>query len=122
METRPDRTANRKKRRLRYRHKVAGTGEYPRLCVMRSSKHIYVQAVDDATGKTLASASTQDKEVRSRVKYGGNTAAAKVVGEVIAQRLKEKGVLSVKFDRGGYLYHGRIKAVADAAREQGLKF
>lgn len=122
METKPDKTATRRKRRLRYRQKVAGTAEFPRLCVVRSAKHIYVQAVDDAQGKTVASASTQDKDVRSRVKYGGNRAAAKVVGEVIAQRLKEKGVVSVKFDRGGYLYHGRVQAVAESAREHGLKF
>ena len=122
MESRPDRTAVRRKRKLRYRQKVAGTAEYPRLCVVRSAKHIYVQAVDDAQGKTLASASTQDKDVRSKIKYGGNTSAAKVVGEVIAGRLKEKGVVNVKFDRGGYLYHGRVKAVAESAREHGLKF
>jgi large subunit ribosomal protein L18 len=122
MESRPDREIIRRKRRLRYRSKVNGTPARPRLCVHRSLKHIYVQAVDDAGGKILASASTLDAEVRTRVKTGGNVAAAKVVGEVIAARLQEKGVPTVTFDRGGYQYHGRVKAVADAARSKGLKF
>jgi len=122
MESRTDRDSKRRTRRLRYRSKVDGTPERPRLCVTRSLNHIYVQVVDDTSGKTLASASTLDADVRSRVKNGGNVAAAKVVGQVIAARLKEKGIPSVKFDRGGYLYHGRVKAVAETAREQGLKF
>jgi large subunit ribosomal protein L18 len=122
MEATIDRDTQRRKRRLRYRHLVAGTAARPRLCVFRSLNHIYVQAVDDAAGRTLASASTRDAEVRSRIKSGGNVAAAKVVGEVIAARLQEKGITSVTFDRGGYLYHGRVKAVADAARGKGLKF
>jgi len=122
MESRPDREASRLKRRRRYRALVSGTSERPRLCVHRSIKHIYVQAVDDASNRVLASASTLDGEVKARLKTGGNVAAAKIVGEVIAARLQEKGVPTVTFDRGGYLYHGRVKAVADAARAKGLKF
>ena len=122
METRPDKNTLRLKRRLRYRDKIVGTAERPRLCVYRSLNHIYVQVVDDAARKTIASVSTRDAEVRARIKAGGNVAAAKIVGEVIARRLKEKGIPAVTFDRGGYLYHGRVKAVADAAREHGLKF
>jgi large subunit ribosomal protein L18 len=122
MESRADRETTRRKRRLRYRSAVAGTTARPRLCVHRSLKHIYVQAVDDAANRVVATASTLDAEVRSRVKTGGNIAAAKVVGEVIAQRLQEKGVPNVTFDRAGYQYHGRVKAIADAARAKGLKF
>jgi large subunit ribosomal protein L18 len=121
METRADKGTQRRKRRLRYRHKVAGTAERPRLNVFRSLKHIYVQAVDDGAGKTIACSSTRDPEVRKKVKGGGNVAAARVVGETIAERLKGKGVESARFDRGGYLFHGRVKAVAEAARQKGLK-
>lgn len=122
METRPDRDSIRRGRRARYRAKVAGDAARPRLAVYRSLNHIYVQAIDDASGNTLASASTRDKEVRSGLSNGGNVAAAKVVGQTIAKRLKEKGCVEAVFDRGGYLYHGRVKALADAAREAGLKF
>ncbi|HKY33021.1 MAG TPA: 50S ribosomal protein L18 [Candidatus Polarisedimenticolia bacterium] len=122
METRPDKNAIRKSRKPRYRQHVAGAPERPRLAVYRSLSHIYVQAIDDASGVTLASASTVDKELRATVKNGGNIAAAKSVGAAIARRLKEKGLEHVVFDRGGYLYHGRVKALADAARENGLKF
>jgi large subunit ribosomal protein L18 len=90
--------------------------------VYRSLKHIYVQVVDDEGRRVLASASTVDAEVKGRIKNGGNVAAAKLVGEAIAARLKEKGIPEVTFDRGGYLYHGRVKAIADAAREKGLRF
>ncbi len=121
MEHRPDREIQRAKRRLRYVKKVAGTADRPRLLVFRSLKHIYAQAVDDSTGRTMASASTLDEEVRKQVPNGGNIAAAKIVGQIVARRLVQKGVKSALFDRGGYLYHGRVKAVAEAARENGLK-
>ncbi|MBI3448476.1 MAG: 50S ribosomal protein L18 [Acidobacteria bacterium] len=122
METRRDRQVIRRRRRLRYRAKVAGTPARPRLCVYRSLNHIYAQVVDDTAGRVIAAASTLDAEVKSRIKNGGNIAAAKIVGEVIAARLTEKGVPTVTFDRGGYQYHGRIKAIADSARAKGLKF
>jgi large subunit ribosomal protein L18 len=94
----------------------------PRLSVFRSSKHIYAQVIDDANGVTLASASSLEKEVRGGAKTGANVDAAKAVGMRVAERAKEKGVKQVVFDRGGYLYHGRVKALADAAREGGLEF
>ena len=104
------------------RKKLAGTPERPRLCVHRSSKHIRAQVVDDQTGRTLVSASSLDAEVKSSIKGGGNIAASKVVGKIVADRAKDKGIEKVVFDRGGYQYHGRVKALADAAREAGLKF
>jgi len=103
----------------RIRRKVNGTAERPRLAVFRSLKHIYAQVIDDASGKTLVSASSRDKD--SSVK-GANQAAAKALGALIAKRAKDKGINRVVFDRGGYLYHGNIKALADAARENGLEF
>ena len=106
----------------RVRQRVTGKEERPRLSVFRSLKHIYAQVVDDATGRTLVSASTLDKQVREQASYGGNVAAAKVVGRVLGERAKKAGVTRVVFDRGGYEYHGRVKAVADAAREAGLDF
>lgn len=122
MESRQDKNVTRTGRKTRYRDKVVGAASRPRLAVYRSLNHIYVQAIDDATGVTLAAASSVDKEIRKSLKNGGNIMAAKSVGETIAKRLKEKGLTNVVFDRGGYLYHGRIKALADAAREHGLKF
>ena len=104
------------------RKKVVGTEERPRLCVHRSTRHIRAQVVNDLTGKTIASASSLDEEVKGSIKGGGNIAASKVVGKVIAQRALSKGVDKVVFDRGGYQYHGRVQALADAAREAGLKF
>jgi large subunit ribosomal protein L18 len=106
----------------RIRKKVSGDGERPRLCVFRSNKHIYAQIVDDAKGQTLAAASSRDEETRGAVKNGGNIAAAKAVGKTVAKRAIDKGIQSVLFDRGGYIYHGRVKALAEAAREAGLKF
>ncbi|MFZ0807720.1 MAG: 50S ribosomal protein L18 [Candidatus Sulfotelmatobacter sp.] len=105
----------------RIRKKLQGTSERPRLNVYRSLNHIYVQVIDDLAGKTLVSASTAEgkKETRGT---GGNVAAAKAVGKTIAERAKAKGVTKVVFDRGGYIYHGRVKALADAAREAGLQF
>ena len=105
----------------RIREKMAGTAERPRLNVYRSLNHIYTQVIDDATGKTLASASTVTKK-GEEAKAGGNVAAAREVGKLIAERAQAAGVKKVVFDRGGYLYHGRIKALADAAREAGLEF
>ncbi|HZI93372.1 MAG TPA: 50S ribosomal protein L18 [Patescibacteria group bacterium] len=122
MESKTDKNRIRTGRKTRYRDKVDGLPVRPRLAVYRSLNHIYVQAIDDTTGATVASASSIDKEIRKTLKNGGNIAAAKSVGEVIAKRLKDKGLVEVVFDRGGYLYHGRVKALADAAREHGLKF
>ena len=106
----------------RVRTRVMGTTERPRLCVYRSLGHIYTQVIDDRTGQTLASASSVDKETKKNLKGGGNIAAAKVIGKAIADRAKAVGVSKVVFDRGGYKYHGRVKALADAAREAGLQF
>ena len=103
----------------RIRHKVRGTAERPRLAVFRSLTNIYVQVIDDAHSLTLVSASTIEKGNRTK---GGNLAAAKAIGKIIAGRAKEKGIQKVVFDRGGYIYHGRVKALADAAREAGLEF
>jgi large subunit ribosomal protein L18 len=106
---------------VRRKVKLAGGGR-ARLSVFRSSKHIYVQIIDDNKGETLATASTLEKTMRGDGKKGANIDAAKAVGKLIAERAKEKGIKDVVFDRGGYLYHGRIKALADAAREGGLNF
>src|SRR5262245_31894228 len=110
---------------LRQRKRISGTSERPRLRVFRSVSHIYVQVIDDMTGTTLVSAASTEpslKSVFTKTTRGGNVAGAKALGKTIAERLKEKGITRVVFDRGGYLYHGRIKAVADAAREAGLEF
>jgi large subunit ribosomal protein L18 len=107
---------------LRIRKKISGKPERPRLAVFRSQAHIYAQVIDDEEGKTLCAASSVDKELRAKQKTGANVAAAKAVGALIATRAKEKGIEAVVFDRGGFQYHGRIKALADAAREAGLKF
>jgi large subunit ribosomal protein L18 len=112
----------RDKRRIKIRSRVAGTQERPRLAVHKSLKHIYVQAIDDGRGVTLACASSRDKEAVSELSSGGNVGAAKVVGKLIARRMQEKGLDRAVFDRGGHPYHGRVKAVAEAAREAGLKF
>ena len=106
----------------RIRKKIAGTPERPRLAVFRSQAHIYAQVIDDGTGRTVCSASSLDETLKKDAKRGANVAAAKAVGSLIATRAKEKGVEAVVFDRGGFQYHGRIKALADAAREGGLKF
>jgi large subunit ribosomal protein L18 len=120
MITKLDKNAVRKKRHARVRRKVFGTAERPRLNVFRSNKHIYAQVIDDVKAVTLVSASTLDKEFN--LDSTGNVEAAKKVGELVAKRALEKGIKSVVFDRGGYLYHGRVKALADAAREAGLEF
>ena len=115
-----DKNAKRLQRHKRVRRKVFGTPQRPRLCVFRSSNNIYAQIIDDVNAVTLVSASTVDKELK--VNAGGNKEAAKMVGEMIAKRAIEKGITEVVFDRGGYLYHGRVQVLAEAAREAGLKF
>lgn len=112
----------REQRHLRIRRSVAGGADRPRLSVFRSLNHMYAQIVDDARGMTLAAASTLDPEIREMVKGKPKAAAGVEVGKLIAKRAQEKGIIQVVFDRGGYLYHGRVKALADAAREAGLKF
>jgi large subunit ribosomal protein L18 len=119
----PDISKDKTRRRIheRLRQRMQGTTERPRLNVYRSLNHIYAQVIDDSSGKTLVAASTA-RGKKGTKKTGGNVASAKEVGKLIAERAKEKGVKKVVFDRGGYLYHGRIKALADAAREAGLEF
>jgi len=117
----PQRNKIRQRVHDRIRAKISGTAERPRLNVYRSVNHIYTQLIDDASGVTIASASTMSPKGTER-KPGGNVEAAKSVGKLIAERAQEKGIKKVVFDRGGYLYHGRIKALADAAREAGLEF
>ena len=117
-----DRNSERRRIHKRIRNKISGSTERPRLCVYRSSRYIYAQIVDDSRGKTLAAASTIEKDLRGECKGTGNIEASKLVGKKIAERAKSKGIETVVFDRGGYLYHGRVKAVAEAARESGLKF
>ena len=116
------RNAHRQKIHLRVRTRVEGTPESPRLCVFRSLNHIYAQVINDREGRTLVAASSLDKEMRKQLKGGGNVAAARVVGKTIAERARAAGVARVVFDRGGYKYHGRVKALAEAARDAGLKF
>ena len=106
----------------RIRRKLRGTPQRPRLAVFRSGTHIYAQVIDDDGGRTLCAASSLDKDLKARLKGGGNLAAAEEVGGLIASRAKEKGIGAVVFDRGGFQYHGRIKALADAARKAGLSF
>jgi large subunit ribosomal protein L18 len=111
------------KRKKRIRAKIRGTPERPRLCVFRSARHIYAQIIDDQQGKTLVAASSMSKEMRSRLgRAGGNKQGAGMVGSEIAARALNRGIKKVVFDRNGHLYHGRVKALADAARESGLDF
>ena len=119
MIKRPDTRGQRIKRHNRVRGKISGTAERPRLCVFRSENHIYAQIIDDVTGNTLVSASTVEKAFEGN---GGNVEAAKKIGAAIAERALQKGIEEVVFDRGGYIYHGRVKALAEGAREGGLKF
>jgi large subunit ribosomal protein L18 len=120
----PQKTKHRQqlRRRNHVRRKIVGTAERPRLSVFRSSKHIYAQLIDDLSGATLAAASSLTKDVKSGAPYGGNVKAAQSVGSKLAQVAKEKGIQKVAFDRGHYRYHGRVKALADAARKGGLQF
>lgn len=112
----------RKRRQRRIRMKISGTAERPRLNIFRSLDHIYVQVIDDVAGRTIASASTLDKTLRSQLSGKNKSEQAKLVGEVVAERAKDAGVETVVFDRGGFIYHGRVKALAEGAREGGLKF
>jgi len=116
-----ERRVARKKRQVRVRRKVRGTAERPRLCVFRSAKHIYAQIIEDTSGVTLVTASTVCKDIEEGL-YTGNVAAAKAVGTAIARKALEKNITQVVFDRNGFLYHGRVKALAEAAREAGLSF
>ena len=122
MNVAKERRDARKKRQVRVRRKVRGCQERPRLCVFRSAKHIYAQIIEDVTGATLVSVSTVCKEVGGDLKACGNVEAAKLVGKKIAERALAKDIKQVVFDRNGFLYHGRVKALADAAREAGLSF
>lgn len=112
----------RRRRRFRVRKRLKGTAEKPRLCVTRSHRNIFAQLIDDIAGKTVASASTSDKELAGQVKFGGNREAAEAVGKAIAERGAAAGVTEVRFDRGACRFHGRVAALAEAAREAGLKF
>lgn len=120
----PEISKDRIRRRIhqRLRQKMQGSPERPRLNIYRSLNHIYVQLIDDVSGKTLAAASTTQGRTKGAKRSGGNVASAKVVGKTIAEQARQKGIKKVVFDRGGYLYHGRIKALAEAAREAGLEF
>jgi large subunit ribosomal protein L18 len=122
MKQHKAKNVQRQRRRFRVRNKITGTPERPRLSVFRSSKHIYAQLIDDLSGRTLASASSVVKEIHAEVPYGGNVKAARVVGLKLAAIAKERGILKAAFDRGHYRYHGRVKALADGAREGGLQF
>jgi large subunit ribosomal protein L18 len=122
MRTSQARTEARRKVRVRIRQKVRGTPSRPRLSVFKSARHIYAQVVDDETGRTLAHASSLDEPLRKEKVKGGNVATATRVGTLVAERAKERGVGKVVFDRSGYIYHGKIKALAEAARQAGLEF
>lgn len=117
-----DKNKIRVRKHLRVRKKISGTPECPRLCVFRSNTNIYAQVIDDVNGVTLASASTLDKDVKASVSNGSNIEAAKAVGKLVAERALAKEINEVVFDRGGYVYHGRVAALAEAAREAGLSF
>ena len=119
MVSKTDRKMERERRHIRVRTKISGTAERPRLCVYRSNTNLYVQIIDDVAGKTLAQASTMDKEVKTK---HSNKEAAKEVGALIAKRALERNIKTVVFDRGGYIYHGVVKELAEAAREGGLEF
>ena len=125
MNTEKELNQRRQRRRYRVRNRLAGNkrrgkSDRPRLSVFRSHKHVYCQVIDDATGRTLAAASTRDKDLRDQVKSSGNTDAAQAIGKAIGERAVAAGVKEVRFDRGNYKYHGRVAALADAAREAGL--
>lgn len=122
MSSQSEKSLSRLKRKIRVRKKIRGASDRPRLNIFKSAKHIYAQIIDDTNGSTLASVSTLADAVKSDLNYTGNIEAAKKVGASIAKVALEKGITSVVFDRNGFLYHGRIKALADAARENGLSF
>lgn len=120
MINKPSRKEVRRKKQLRIRSKISGTPEMPRLNVFRSGRHMYAQVIDDVNQKTLVSASTLDKELN--IENGANIESAKLIGKLVAERALEQGIKSIVFDRAGYIYHGRVKALAEAAREAGLQF
>ncbi|MCI9102839.1 MAG: 50S ribosomal protein L18 [Lachnospiraceae bacterium] len=122
MVSKKSRSEVRVKKHMRLRNRFAGTAKRPRLAVFRSNNHMYAQIIDDSVGHTLAAASTAEKAVKAELEKTNNVAAAAYVGTVIAKRALEKGIEEVVFDRGGFLYHGKVQALADAAREAGLKF
>lgn len=122
MINKPSRAAARNKRHYRIRNKINGTAQVPRLAVFRSNKHMYAQLIDDVAGHTIAAASTLEADIASKLEYTSTIEGAKAVGEAIAKKALEKGITEVVFDRGGYVYHGKVQALADAAREAGLQF
>ena len=122
MVSKASRTEIREKKHRRMRHHLAGTAQRPRLAVFRSNNHIYAQIIDDTVGNTLVAASTMEKEIKASVEKTNDIAAAEAVGTAIAKKALEKGITEVVFDRGGFIYHGKIQALADAAREAGLQF
>ena len=122
MLNKPSRAAARIKRHYRIRNKVKGTAQTPRLAVFRSNKHMYVQLIDDVAGVTIAAASTMEAEIAGKLESTSNIEAAQAVGEAIAKKAVEKGITEAVFDRGGYVYHGKVAALAEAAREAGLQF
>jgi large subunit ribosomal protein L18 len=122
MINKTSKNVSRLRKHVRVRKRIEGTPERPRLNVFRSLSQIYAQVIDDKTGNTIVSASTLDSEIKSKIGFGGNKAAAKEVGKLVAEKAVQKGIKKVVFDRGGYLYHGRVKELAEAAREAGLEF
>ena len=122
MVSKESRQEIRAKKHMKIRNRFSGTAERPRLAVFRSNNHVYAQVIDDVAGKTLVSASTLEKDIKAELKNTDDTDAATKIGEIVAKRALEKGIKAVVFDRGGYIYHGKVKALADAAREAGLEF
>lgn len=122
MDINKTKSLRRSRRKRRVRKNVFGTTEAPRMTVYRSRKHIYVQVIDDLAGRTLCAAGTTAKELKDAITYGGNRQAASAIGKAIAERAQQAGITRVKFDRNGFAFHGRVKALADAAREGGLEF
>ena len=122
MVSKESRQKIRVKKHMKIRNRFSGTAERPRLAVFRSNNHVYAQVIDDVAGKTLVSASTLEKDIKAELKNTDDIEAATKVGDVVAKRALDKGIKAVVFDRGGYIYHGKVKALADAAREAGLEF
>ena len=122
MVSKESRQKIREKKHMKIRNRFSGTAERPRLAVFRSNNHVYAQVIDDVAGKTLVSASTLEKDIKAELKNTDDIDAASKIGDVVAKRAIEKGIKAVVFDRGGYIYHGKVKALADAAREAGLEF
>ncbi len=122
MIKKPSRQAAREKRHYKMRKNISGTPERPRLAVFRSNSHIYAQVIDDVNAVTIAAASTMEKDIKAQLKSTSNKEAAKVVGAAVAKKAMDKGITAVVFDRGGYVYHGKVQVLADAAREAGLQF